>query len=501
MPEDLLLGGRYRVGAVLAHGGMAVVHRAWDDVLGRDVAVKLFPVPDGDTDALRRYEAEVALLATVGHPHLVTLLDAGTDDVAGKARSYLVMELIDGPDLRTRLQSGPLAADDVAAVGAGVASALAYIHGRGILHRDVKPANILLLPQPVGQPVHPKLTDFGIARSTAGTRLTATGAMMGTAAYLSPEQVTGAAVGPASDVYSLGLVLLEALTGKTEYPGSPVESTVARLHRSPLVPEALGTTWTTLLTAMTARSPEDRPTPQDVAIRLGTFPAHHLTRTAVLPVTPAMARVPPVPAVPPATSVQPPARSAAAAASTPSHGTPPPGTPSRRRWRTRIVLPAAAVAAVAGLALLVPILGAEPVDRSANQPTTSVEQTPTLGTSSGSATPALTEESTPALDESATPAPVDSAADTTMTSLQDQAVIGANLPAEQPAVDPAVTGPAAGGEAVPVPPGPATGNGNGNGAGDGNGNGAGKDNGKGPGAGNGKGAGNGNGNGNGKSKG
>ena len=112
------------------------------------------------------------------------------------------------------------------------------MHALGIIHRDIKPANILLVPVRPGEPLRPKLTDFGIARILDGTRLTATGTMVGTAAYLSPEQSRGADLGPASDIYSLGLVLLECIKGEVEFPGSAVESAVARLHRAPAIPDS-----------------------------------------------------------------------------------------------------------------------------------------------------------------------------------------------------------------------------------------------------------------------
>ena len=153
------------------------------------------------------------------------------------------MELVDGQDLRTRIRHSPLPLAEIAVIGAGVSDALAYVHSLGIIHRDIKPANILLVPVRPGEPLRPKLTDFGIARMMDGTRLTATGTMVGTAAYLSPEQSRGADLGPASDIYSLGLVLLECIKGEVEYPGSAVESAVARLHRAPAIPDAVPAEW------------------------------------------------------------------------------------------------------------------------------------------------------------------------------------------------------------------------------------------------------------------
>jgi serine/threonine protein kinase len=254
------LGGRYELGEVIGRGGMASVYTARDLNLGRDVALKLFAPQSADPDELRRQEAEIELLATLNHPSLVTLFDAGMDTrVPDEPRPFLTMELLDGQDLRTRIRHSPLPLDELAVVGAGIADALAYVHSLGIVHRDIKPANILLVPVRPGEPFRPKLTDFGIARIIDGTRLTATGTMVGTAAYLSPEQARGADLGPASDIYSLGLVLLECLKGEVEYPGSAVESAVARLHRAPVIPDAVPEEWARIIQAMTVLDPLDRP--------------------------------------------------------------------------------------------------------------------------------------------------------------------------------------------------------------------------------------------------
>ncbi|WP_375141127.1 serine/threonine-protein kinase [Arthrobacter sp. PAMC25284] len=255
-----LLGGRYRLGDVIGRGGMATVYTARDMNLGRSVALKLFDPRLADADELRRQDAEIELLASLNHPGLVTLFDAGADNrIPGEPRPFLTMELVDGEDLRDRLRRSPVTLEELAVIGAGVADALAYVHSLGIIHRDIKPANILLAPVRAGDPLRPKLTDFGIARIIDGTRLTATGTMVGTAAYLSPEQARGSDIGPASDIYSLGLVLLECVKREIEYPGNAVESAVARLHRQPAVPEHLGPEWTQLIRAMTAALPSERP--------------------------------------------------------------------------------------------------------------------------------------------------------------------------------------------------------------------------------------------------
>jgi hypothetical protein len=172
-----------------------------------------------------------------------------------------VMALVHGQDLEERLGLGPLASRHIAEVGYDMAEALHYIHDRGVVHRDIKPSNILLVDYGNrADRARARLTDFGIALADGVERLTADGVTTGTAAYLSPEQARGGDVGPASDVYSLGLVLLQCFTRRREFPGSLVESAVARLSRDPVVPEPLPTHWQRALTAMTAREPSQRPT-------------------------------------------------------------------------------------------------------------------------------------------------------------------------------------------------------------------------------------------------
>ncbi|MCU1546318.1 MAG: protein kinase [Homoserinimonas sp.] len=259
-----LIGERFRLRSLLGSGGMASVYLAADESLGRDVAVKIFRPDLADAEDLQRQQEEIQLLASLNHPSLVTLFDAATDPTLGYA--YIVMELVRGDDLRTRLQVGPLEEAEVAAIGQHLADALAYVHTRGVIHRDIKPANILL---PVRDVEHTgpraKLADFGIARIVDGSRLTATGIVLGTATYLSPEQALGEGVTIASDVYSLGLVLLESLTGVRAFSGTPAESMVARVTRDPDIPDSLGTTWVSLLRSMTSRDAAARPTSREVS--------------------------------------------------------------------------------------------------------------------------------------------------------------------------------------------------------------------------------------------
>jgi serine/threonine protein kinase len=163
--------------------------------------------------------------------------------------------------------AGSIPSEQVAHIGADVAEALHYMHERGIVHRDIKPANILLAHSDLpDRQFHAKLADFGIARLTGASQLTATGLIIGTATYLSPEQARGGEVGTAADIYSLGLVLLEALTGQKAFPGNTIETISARLNSQPAIPNALGQGWGELLTGMTALDPALRPLPLDIAI-------------------------------------------------------------------------------------------------------------------------------------------------------------------------------------------------------------------------------------------
>lgn len=266
-----VLEGRYRLADVIGVGGMATVYLAHDDVLARDVAVKLFP-PAGAVAEQERQRAEVAVLARLNHPGLVSLLDAGTFGSGVGAQTYIVMELVRGPTLADLLSTGPLRPEHAAALGAQLAAALAAVHRAGVVHRDVKPANILIgdASWSRGREAGPvaKLADFGIARVADAARLTATGTTLGTATYLSPEQAAGGAVGPPSDVYSLGLVLLECLTGRKAFTGTVAEVAAARLFADPEIPEAVGRPWSGLLRRMTRRDPAERVTAAEVAASL-----------------------------------------------------------------------------------------------------------------------------------------------------------------------------------------------------------------------------------------
>ncbi|WP_165570433.1 serine/threonine-protein kinase [Aeromicrobium sp. IC_218] len=261
MSTPTLLGDRYQLGEVIGSGGMADVYLAKDQLLGREVAVKVLRDPEPDPTDRARFMSEARTLAGLNHPHLVTLLDAGTS----ADRPFLVMELVRGTNLgEATRRGGPVPPQRMAEVGAQVAEALAYVHEAGVVHRDVKPGNVLLR-----EDRRVLLADFGIARLVNDTaHHTRVGTTIGSPAYFSPEQVQGLTVTPASDVYSLGLVLLEALTGERAYGGTPTEAAMARLNRNPEIPSTLPAGWVTLLQAMTDPEPTRRPDAQHVLERL-----------------------------------------------------------------------------------------------------------------------------------------------------------------------------------------------------------------------------------------
>ena len=266
--EGSVLDGRYRLDAVIGCGGTAEVYRGTDLLLARAVAVKMFDAVLTDLNSVERQRTEMTLLAGLDHPHLVAVYDAhiATAPDAGQpaGHSYLVMELVAGATLADRLCDGAVPAAEARRIAVALSGALAAVHQQELVHRDVKPGNVL-----VASGGRIKLADFGLARLlTAEQRVTTSAELMGTAAYLSPEQATGGEVGPPSDVYSLGLVLLECLTGHREFPGDPVPAAVARLLRDPVVPAWLPAPWPALLTAMTDARPSRRPTADEVTSAL-----------------------------------------------------------------------------------------------------------------------------------------------------------------------------------------------------------------------------------------
>ncbi|MEU3727630.1 serine/threonine-protein kinase, partial [Streptomyces sp. NPDC031705] len=256
--HDALLGGRYRLQALIGSGGTADVFRGVDEVLGREVAVKVFRAGT-DTVTADRFCDEARTLARLSHRALVTVYDAGRH---GRG-AFMVTELIRGVTLRTRMDAGPLSPVQVTRLGADLASALDHVHAHGIIHHDVKPSNVLL---PDGDCPH--LADFGLARTVHDRSHSAPDTLVGTLAYMAPEQFLGQGASPASDVYALGLTLIEALTGRREYQGSPVEVGTAHLLRPPRLPDGLPGGLGRLLKAMTEQDPQARPDAARAHLRL-----------------------------------------------------------------------------------------------------------------------------------------------------------------------------------------------------------------------------------------
>ena len=205
--------GRYEATHLVARGGMAQVYRAMDRQLDRPVALKvLFPELSVDRTFVERFRREAQAAANLSHPNIVPVFDWGEDDGA----YFIVMEYIDGRPLSAVLRDPqPVPPTQIATIGAGVAAALAFAHRHGVVHRDVKPGNVLITPEG-----DVKVTDFGIARAVnTEESLTQTGAVMGTAAYFSPEQAEGKGVDSRSDIYSLGVVLYEMAVGRPPFTG------------------------------------------------------------------------------------------------------------------------------------------------------------------------------------------------------------------------------------------------------------------------------------------
>jgi serine/threonine-protein kinase len=247
----MVLAGRYRLESPVAAGGVGEVWRGRDEVLGRAVAVKLLRAEfTSHPETLGRFRAEARHAAAVAHPGVAQVYDYGED-----GRPYLVMELVEGPSLAGVLAGGPLPAGRVVDVVAQAAAALAAAHAAGLVHRDIKPANLLLGPGGVV-----KVTDFGIAYAAGSAPVTRTGTLVGTPAYLAPERAAGPPATPASDLYSLGIVGYECLTGAPPFTGTAVEVALAHQHRPlPPLPASVPAGVAALVTQLTAKDPSQRP--------------------------------------------------------------------------------------------------------------------------------------------------------------------------------------------------------------------------------------------------
>ena len=253
-----LLLQRYRLVRRLGSGGFGTVWQAHDERLQRDVAVKRIPLDDTDPERAQR-EAQAA--ARLSHPGIVALYETGADDEA----CYIVSELVRGETLRELLDGGALSDRDVVVIGAGLCEALSHAHSRGVIHRDVKPGNVMVCDAHAGDAPVAKICDFGIARIVGAEALTRTGDVVGTLAYMAPEQAEGRKITAAVDVYALGLVLYEALSGTNPVRGAGPADTarrvgmelpeLARLRRD--LPEEL----CDVIDAAVSVQPRDRPSP------------------------------------------------------------------------------------------------------------------------------------------------------------------------------------------------------------------------------------------------
>jgi serine/threonine protein kinase len=334
MPQDVI-AGRYRLDEMLGRGGMSEVWAATDTELGRRVALKLL-APDADT---ARFEREARAVASLGHPYITQLYDYGQEN----GRPYMVLEYLPGGTLEERLRKGkPLTDQETTSIAAELASGLAHAHSRGVVHRDLKPANVLF-----DEEGRAKLADFGIARMAAGEgTLTEAGTVLGTAAYISPEQAMGEPATAASDVYSFGVMLYRMLTGRLPFESSNAMDLVA-LHRDAEPPpvtqyrdDAPALLESTTMAAL-AKDPLDRPADGAALLAaLGVPAGYSATTTGSLL------------ADPDATSVLPIAAGAGAAAATsvrPAPPGPPLGPP--RRSRAPLAVAALLLLLLAGAAL------------------------------------------------------------------------------------------------------------------------------------------------------
>jgi eukaryotic-like serine/threonine-protein kinase len=265
-PTAALLDGRYLLKDRVGQGGMATVYRAEDTHLGRTVAIKMIHPGDEAASSIERAHSEKKALASLSHPSLVTLFDAQLDP--GRPQ-YLVMEFVDGPTLAQRMATGPIPSRELAVIARDLAQGLAAAHAAGIVHRDVKPSNVLLQRRGTrsGGAWSAKLADFGIACMVDGSRMTTPGIVLGTLSYMAPEQLRDLDPGTPADIFALGLVILEALTGEPGYTpiGSGRAAAIARLAGAPSVPGNVDPAWRQLLERMTAMEPGERPTAAEVA--------------------------------------------------------------------------------------------------------------------------------------------------------------------------------------------------------------------------------------------
>lgn len=392
---ETLLNGRYELGDVIGTGGMGRVVRAVDTRLARPVAIKILRAGSGEDDATARarFHAEATLAGSLHHPGIAQVYDVGEDQSSPEHDPFIVMQLIEGTPLSRMLtERGPISSGGVVAIVSQVADALGAAHAKGIVHRDLKPSNIVVTPQ--GKAV---LVDFGIAWSAGSEPLTATGSIIGTAEYFSPEQAAGRPATARSDLYSLGIVAHHCLTGSSPFRReTPVATAMAQMSADlPPLDESVPASLRTLIASLTQKDPDDRPSSAAIVASLAS--AETSPATAVIaPATSAM----PAPASAAATNVQPAATAPANTAppnTAPSAAPPPPppvlppptGSDARERRSSRWPI----VAVVALLLILIGVLAVQALGGGDDEP---------------DGTGTTTQTSDAPTDEATTPEPTDS---------------------------------------------------------------------------------------------
>jgi serine/threonine-protein kinase len=377
---------RYRLDARLATGGMGEVWRATDTSLGRPVAVKVLKSEYADDPQFRsRFETEARHAASLVHPGVASVYDFGEaapSDGSGVPRPFLVMELVDGQPLSALLRGGrPLDPDVVRDLMAQTADALGAAHRAGIVHRDVKPANLLVTPDR-----RIKITDFGIARASDGLGLTRTGQVMGTPQYLSPEQARGGTATPASDVYSLGVVAFECLAGHRPFDAdSPVATALAHLNDPvPDLPPSVPADLAAVVRRAMDKDPAQRYVDGDAFAAALRTPVSEAATAYVPPVVPPGASTQATQVLPPVPPADP--------TPTPTADQQPSTADRRRTWLV-VLLVVALVAAIVLVAVLVAKAndgGDEPTatDTTSSAPTTSPPTTETTPTEETTSAPA-----------------------------------------------------------------------------------------------------------------
>ncbi|OCB12962.1 protein kinase [Mycolicibacterium porcinum] len=346
------LGGRYELRGVLGRGGMAEVHDGWDTRLSRPVAVKLlYPALAADEVTRRRFENEARAAAALNHPNIVAIHDSGEDH----GTPYIVMERLPGPTLAEEIAAGPLSADRVRWVLSDLLGALTAAHDSGILHRDIKPGNVLITKSGAA-----KLADFGIAK-TDGAAHTRVGMVFGTANYLSPQRITGKPASPSDDLYALGVLGYEALTRRLPFERDNPVATMRAVLEEPLTPIGV-------------LRPDVDPALIHVLERaMSRDPAYRFASAAEMRAALQTAPVPPVRPAPPATLMLPP---------------PPPP----RRSRVQMTLLTAGLLAGIVLAAILLISDPPPQRTPVTPVTTSVEPTVPAATSVPTFTPSVPED-------------------------------------------------------------------------------------------------------------